>query len=84
MCAAVVAAAAEAPSGAVFGPFSCSFLLVVLELLSQKLLSLREMCAGIHPAYHLNGEAMQAWREGLRAQAYNRAGQAVAAVLSFL
>jgi hypothetical protein len=42
------------------------------------------MCAGIHPAYHLNGEAMQAWREGLRAQAYSRAGQAVAAVLSFL
>jgi hypothetical protein len=84
VCASLVSTAAEPPGGLIFGPFNCSFLLVVLELLSETLLSLRGMCVGVHPATHLSGAAMHAWRQALRDQGYSKAGEAVAAVLSFL
>jgi hypothetical protein len=84
VCASLVFTAAEPPGGVMFGPFNCSFLLVVLELLADTLLSLRGMCVGVHPATHLSGAAMHAWRQALRAQAHTKAGEAVAAVLSFL
>jgi hypothetical protein len=85
LCASIVSLAADPPiGGAAMGPFSSAFLLKFLELLMQGLLSLRALCAGVHHDQHLNGGVMQAWRDGLQAQAHSREGQAVAKALAFL
>jgi hypothetical protein len=65
-------------------PSSSGFLLVVLELLAQALLSQRDLCADLPPGQVLGREALQAWRAGLQAQAGTRGGQAVARVLAVL